>query len=119
MSFNSFLRYTDFTVDADAKWRSLFNECLYQLGCEDPSAVADVNPDTAWRNVYEHVIKAAGSLSTMYRSPTARIDMEFIRNNDYKEKMKLANNLKELKEFLSQVSTVFADIYSLSMKWRV
>jgi len=80
----------------------LFNECFYQLGVRDPEE--EVAPEAAWKSVYEHVLKAAGSLSTMYKSSTARIDIEFIRNNEYKDKMKLATNLKGLKEFLLQVS---------------
>eukprot|EP00111_Clytia_hemisphaerica_P024307 TCONS_00071687-protein len=98
------LRNTDFTIHADTKWQSLFNECLYQLGCQSPGD--DVTPDKAWRSVYDHVLKAAGSLSTI-RGTNARIDYEFIRNNEYKETMNLAHNLKGLKEFLSQAFDIF------------
>ena len=104
-------RCTDFTIDADSKWCSLFNECLSQLGCNvDPDNIGgdgvgsyDVSPEVAWKSVYEHVLKAAGSMSTMLKGSSARIDIEFIRNNEYKNKIELAHNLKGLREFLSQV----------------
>ena len=122
-------RYTDFTIDAHSKWRSLFNECLSQLGCPDnigdPDALCDVAPEVAWKSVYEYVLKAAGSLSTMSRSSSAHIDIEFIRNSEYKDKMQLAHNLKGLKEFLSQVCTIFSLLYNkaemmtLSLIWLI
>ena len=103
-------RCTDFTIDADSKWRSLFSECLSQLGCDSDDnstdiAISsyDVSPELAWKGVYNHVLKAAGSMSTVLNNSSARIDIEFIRNDEYKDKMKLAHNLKGLRDFLSQV----------------
>lgn len=79
----------------------MFEECLSQLGCEENNYEIDV--ETAWKNVNDSILKAAGSLSGMYRNPTARMDIDFTRRNESVEYTKLATDLKALQEFLDHV----------------
>lgn len=88
---------TDFTIDADAKWKSLFEECLAVLGCGDE---LEIEAEQAWKNVTNAVLKAAGSMRS--RRVSTRFDMDFVRKTNFKDHIQLANNLKALQEYLSQ-----------------
>lgn len=44
-------------------------------------------------------------MSGMYRNPTARMDIDFTRKNEFAEYKKLATDLKALQEFLEHVSS--------------
>ncbi|WP_215897192.1 hypothetical protein, partial [Acinetobacter baumannii] len=65
-----------------------------QLGCDEDAL--DIAPEIAWKNVNDSIMRAAGSMSGMYRNPSARTHMAFLRNNDLKEQMSIASNLKDL-----------------------
>ena len=54
-------------------------------------------------------MKTAGTVSGMYRSPTAHVDLEFMRKNEYTEYMKLATDLKALQELLEEVGFLSVD----------
>ena len=63
----------------------------------------EIEPEIAWKNVSDAVMKAAGSMTGMTRHVSTRFDIDFIRKTDFKENMALASNLRGLQEYLSQV----------------
>jgi len=95
---------TDFTIDADVKWKSLFDECLEVFGCENTT---EFDSETAWKNVNEAVLKACGPLksnamssSTTSRHSSTTYNM-YTKKTNFKEEMALATNLRGLQEYLA------------------
>jgi len=88
-----------FTIDANLKWHSLFDECYRTLGCNE---TFECEPEEAWERAFNALVKGIGSMQTS-RNPANTFDLDAIRNRNYKELMSLATNLKGLQDYLAQI----------------